>query len=392
MIHLKPLPTANRSVFVASFFLAIGIVAALATGGLVAQQSTTRQSQIQKWVDGLGADDYLMRLKSEDEIIRIGSTAIDAIENATQSTDIEIRIRANRLLVELLDQDFQNRKLAFVDADPGDKNDFGFTRWNSFREIVGGSVESKKLFIRIVEHRRWTSGGRRQGRAVDHFGYFSDSSEPYTPLPSTAIEIADELLFQITSKQRRKTPADQGVVIEQLTLSGFEANLPITMVNIVNESRYKHEIKQLMKRWIVAIAGDNRLNSNQIEIIYQFELSGFTNELADVLRAEGAPRRMAAAEAIAKTGGSDAVSVLSKFISGNEVVVVYPQPELGAALPVTIGDVAFQLILDVQEIPRKDFGLLPTVGTMLLSDSPVSGFADRVSAKTAIDRWRLNRR
>ena len=390
MSLLVPLPVSNRFVFVAGFLTLAVVANFISVGRLGAQERSSDQTA--KWIAGLGAKDYLTRMKSEEEILGIGCSAIEAVTKATQSPDIEVSIRAGRLLTQLLAQDFDRRKEKFLAAKYTVSATSDFPQWRSFSKLAGSSLASKKLFVAIIEHRRQKPQRRRSTESSEYLGYLSDDLEPYTPLPSTVVEIADELFYQLAIDRPKISSVDQGVIVEQLSLSGFEANLPKTMVKSVVESQYADEIGELISAWIVQKKGDQLLTHNQIEIIYRFGLTGFMSDLVDVLGAENSKRRIPAAEAIAKVGGSDAVKVLAGFVSGDEVVVMHAQPDLKVSLPITIGDVAFQLILQIQKTPLKDFGLLSTAGTMVFTESPIFGFADRNSASAAIGRWQSSRR
>ena len=222
---------------------------------------------------GLGAEDYLLRMKSEEEIMRIGSAAIKSIRQATESPDIEIGIRANRLLATLLQQDFENRKQDFLAAPTQSLENFGFQQWASFSKMVGLSDQSKQLFIDIMQNRREKEHGQvfLRPRSVSYLGYLSTEQEQYTPLPTTAVEIADELLKRLT-KPEQPAANDYPLVIQQLSLSGFEANLPKTLAKTVVESEYADQILTLVEQWIRANQSKNGLSENQIEIIYRFEL------------------------------------------------------------------------------------------------------------------------
>lgn len=347
-------------------------------------------SAVDRWVAGLGAEDYLLRVKSEEEILRLGSAAIAAIEIATESPDIEISIRANRLLATLVRQDFEARKKRFLAASAQSLGNFGFQQWDEFSNWVGRSDRAKRLFIDIQQNRRDDKLPHGASNAVSFLGYLSAEQQQYTPLPSTAVEVADELLNRLTKIDRGLT-TNQNVVLQQLSLSGFEANLPKTLVKTVRESEYADEIRTMIARWIGVAKTGQGLTGNQIELIYQFELPGFVDDLNAVLEDGNSKVRLQAAEAIAKTGGSDAVSILKRFIEGNQVIVAYPEPVSGRSLAITLGDIAFQLILALEGQPIKDFGFLPTAGTMLLSESPVYGFADRDAANQAVLRWESQR-
>ena len=358
--------------------------------GQAARPQAVEQAEVDRWVVGLGAEDYLLRMKSEEEILRIGSAAIARIRQATESPDIEVSIRANRLLATLLQQDFESRKKNFLAAPANSQDDFGFQYWLDFSKWVGRSDKSKRLFIDIMQNRREKELGKGEAGSVSYLGYLSTEQEQYTPLPTTAVEIADELLKRLT-KPKEAVASNNPLVIQQLSLSGFEANLPKTLVKTVTESEYAEQIRTMIVGWIQANSSKNGLSENQIETIYRFELAGFTDDLYSEIEDERSKVRPHAAEAIAKIGGSNAVKLLQSFVRGDQEVVAYPDPASGKSLKITLGDIVFQLVLSLEKQPVKDFGLLRTSGTMLFSDSPVYGFADRQSANDAILRWESGR-
>jgi len=375
-----------------------------ATTAVMGQDVALRS--IDDWIAGLGADSYLSRLKSEEAIFELGSEAIDPIKRAVNSPDIEISIRAQRLTVTLLERDFDRRKESFLEASLESLDDFGFVQWPTFAKLVGRTKKAKQLFMDIVQNQRDKKSSSAQNSTGDvgYLGYLSTEQEQYTTLPTSAVEIAEELFNRLKDlnsdhpksdaeplpRDVRGAAANQRVVIQQLSLSAFEANLPKTLVKTVNESTYREEIRGLIIGWIRARKYKKGLTRNQIEIIFQFELTQLTEDLNREIKDERSRVRLQAAEAIAKTGGPDAIKMLLPFVRGSEIVLTFPEPVSGKSLKVTLGDIAFQLILALEDQPQKDFGLLPTAGTMLLSKSPVYGFVDRESATDAIAKWEIN--
>ncbi len=378
--------------------------ATLVMGQDVAQQPDIAQQPVQQWVAGLGADGYLSRLKSEEAILQFGSAAIEPIKQAVNSPDIEISIRAQRLLVILLEQDFQQRRKSFLEAPLDSSESFGFLQWDAFAKLVGRTDRTKQLFMDIVQNQQDKKSAHSSAGDVSYLGYLAPEQLQYTTLPTSAVEVADELFKRLTKLNNAPSEnkaevltgspmvptAEQPVVIQQLSLSAFEANLPKTLVKTVNESIYSAEIRGLITGWIKARQNEKGLTGNQIETIFQFELTQLKEDLLKDLKNERSKVRLQAAEAIAKAGGPDAIKMLRPFVRGSEVVVAYPESSGGKSLKITLGDIAFQLILKLEDRSLKDFGLLPTAGTMLLSESAVYGFADRESASAAIAKWESN--
>ncbi len=382
----------------------VGQQATLGQESSVGQPSTIGQPRVEDWVAGLGAGSYLLRLKSEEAILQLGSAAIDPIKQAVNSPDVEISIRARRLLLILLEQDFQRRRKSFLEAPLDAAESFGFSQWAAFAKLVGRTGRTKQLFMAIVQNQRDKNAAQGSSGDVSYLGYLATEQEQYTALPNSAVEVAEELFNRMTKLNSDSSdnnaaprsgvglvsPADQPVVIQQLSLSAFEANLPKTLVKTVNESIYSQEIRGLITNWIQAKRDEKGLTGNQIETIFQFELSQLTDAMLKELKNESSKVRLQAAEAIAKTGGPDAIKMLAPFIRGSEVVVAYPESAGGKSLDITLGDIAFQLILKLEDQRLKDFGLLPTAGTMLFSEAPVYGFLNRESANAAIANWESN--
>ena len=137
------------------------------------------------------------------------------------------------------------------------------------------------------------------------------------------------------AKDAAERTGKQPVVIQQLSLSAFEANLPKTLVKTVSESTYADEIRGLITRWIQDQQNPNGLTKNQIETIFKFELDELSGPLNKELKDVRSKVRLQAAEAIAKTGGRDAIKMLQPFVRGSEVVVAYPDPVSGKSLNIT---------------------------------------------------------
>jgi len=74
----------------------------------------------------------------------------------------------------------------------------------------------------------------------------------------------------------------------------------------------------------------------------------------------------------------------------NEVLVRLPQSQKSGPVEVTLGDLAFQLILNMQEKYPKDFGMPEASGRLLLDNKSVFCHKKREAAIESIQDWLAN--
>lgn len=89
-------------------------------GEPTAEKTTDRadslQEEVRQLVEKLGDDDYIVRQRAEDQLLRIGMKAFGELRNALQNEDVEIAIRAARILeqLNLFHQDRENEGVRIV--------------------------------------------------------------------------------------------------------------------------------------------------------------------------------------------------------------------------------------------------------------------------------------
>jgi hypothetical protein len=87
----------------ASRFLAATIVIAAIPAAIQADEPKSRASDqdIKHWIDQLGSDRYKVREQATRQLSKLGKSALPSLKAATQSTDEEVRRRAQQFVEQI---------------------------------------------------------------------------------------------------------------------------------------------------------------------------------------------------------------------------------------------------------------------------------------------------
>jgi len=131
--------------------LMVIMLTCLSTSSAVGQppKNSVEPDRVSRLIQQLGADSFQVREQAQDQLLTIGLSAQVELAKAIKSPDLEIRFRARRIYVQLLQMDFQRRLTLFVNDVEG-KLEHDLPGWKLFREQVGTSAEHRKLFASMV--------------------------------------------------------------------------------------------------------------------------------------------------------------------------------------------------------------------------------------------------
>jgi len=101
----------------------------------------------------LGDASYTVREEAARKILLLGPAAKTALQEGLQSNDLEVQARCERLLVTVLEQDFQLRLDAFL-ADKEGNGDHDLPGWQRYRQIVGRDAGARELYAEMAKTHR----------------------------------------------------------------------------------------------------------------------------------------------------------------------------------------------------------------------------------------------
>src|SRR5919106_1745186 len=98
--------------------------------------SLAAQEQAQQLVRELGSGSFRVRQRASRQLMELGVPAKDALIEGLKSSDAEIRDRCRRVLVGVLEEDYQARVDAF-EADRQGRHEHHLPGWERFRTVAG---------------------------------------------------------------------------------------------------------------------------------------------------------------------------------------------------------------------------------------------------------------
>ena len=117
----------------------------------ITRPSSPTSEQINAWIDALRHDTYAVRQNAATQLLAAGAAARAPLAAAADSPDPEARAAARRL-VTLIEKAEFDRQLAAFAADAGGKQGVTLPGWEQFRQLVGGDVAARALFVEMQRH------------------------------------------------------------------------------------------------------------------------------------------------------------------------------------------------------------------------------------------------
>jgi len=119
----------------------------LAANAPMADVPRATPQQIAVLVDQLGSAEFAEREQASRDLVAIGISTRAALEQAVQSPDAEVRLRARAILVTVLSSDFEQRLEAFALGD--EKSHLTLPAWEEFAAVYGDHRAARQLFVEM---------------------------------------------------------------------------------------------------------------------------------------------------------------------------------------------------------------------------------------------------
>ena len=253
----------------------------------------------------LGDADYTLREEAAARLATLGLEAQADLMAGLQAEDPEVRRRCRRILVRVLQADYERRIAALLADQRG--GDHHLPGWTWYRQAIGNDRSAREFFAAILRAEPGLLASAEQG-------------------PEQAEE-AFKLRFaqlhqqaQFPNQRFRRQPSMESVAALLLVAVHPDWRLPGQLVDnpqllnfmrsgdfsrALNESAHRAAIRRLAGRWIL-IEGAPNIAQQKLRMAIQFEIpEGMVLALELLDRPEAQPPNMAAfaVEAVARLGG-----------------------------------------------------------------------------------------
>ena len=381
------------------FVLAVAGTAAMAApvlGGpadqAISQAPQPNDPRIASLVRQLGDPQFAARQQATRDLQAIGPAAKEPLTQALQNPDAEVRLRAQRILVHVLEADFAARLEAFAFDTEGKSYDLPC--WESFRKLAGDSPVARQLFAEAVRQepvlletvqqdpRQATEAiAQRCDALLAHTSRTRANRLSYAQPRSVSTARMAALLLAVCSTDIPLNDA-VGTRVSQL----FHQS---RMANDISDKSDDQPLRRLLGAWVQRTA-DGNLAFQSVWLAMRFQLKeGLAPAVNLLKRGEQQPYvRQMAILAIGKLGQREHIPLLEPLLS--DTASCNPNPE-EAKTPYRceIRDVALCAMIHLYGRKPKEFGfekIQPHPQTLFNQNS--MGFDSAAQRTAAVARWK----
>ena len=289
-------------------------------------QSGTNHSKadpatIQRAISQLGDVDPSIRQAAQEELRRIGSAAIEALEKAAKfetTLDYETQIAAVKILESIRDAMALEETNSFV------RGETGITGWQEFQKFAGDTPESRSLYREIyLKNRSELTKALRED--ADYFVGFSRLKELFE---SPDLKQVCFGMFLLTRKQTQQNAAQNSGQIPALSEKLSEHQL-VGLLSVAARStspltKLRTEIEpvaSLIRSFIETTPKEYSLSNRQLTLIRQIN----SPKIGPLLVELAAPEKPTVVRALAishaiKIGDAQTFDQLQTYLNDNTVV------------------------------------------------------------------------
>ena len=376
----------------ARYLLLPGILLMVAPESVTAADPPTpakREETTGHLIEQLGHASFAIREKAARTLASRGIQAQKELKQALLNPDLEIRMRAHRILLKSLQSEFAARIAAFI-SDVDGKQEHDLPGWKQFKETMGNDRNTRQLFADMV---------RRESELLESF-------DKAINLQATFMKRLTELrpgstTFQ-SSGSRQAHPATLAVVLLVVTESNIISNTSLfsqvfnllnssTTRQIVKGSRHNAIIMKMMSRFV--LKKDIKTSSYySVMLTLNYDMKETGLALGRRMLKTPTPSYSTtqyAAIAVARFGSAADIPLLAPHLKNVSVCHTWSNPQVQPGVIKTqVRDVVLALLIHLTKQDHKEYGfeLLRTSPTTLFH-TYTCGFTKEEKREAAQAKW-----
>ena len=363
--------------------------AILAVGLQAAGASDARSSdQIARLVRQLGSESFIQRQQATRELTALGIATREALLEASNDPDAEVRARARTVLATVSESDFRNRLAAFsADYDGSQKQTL--PGWEQFAAAFGTNHAARQMFIEMQRaepelFEAYSQNPKAASEALDARCRALLESLMRTHTSETMLSLG-------TTASLLLVASAEGVTVdEQLGMQFFPwlLNQPIFRKNAGNTSS-AGLLKRLFGLWMIKDCIPVATGQNLVYAAF-FGLKAEALTLSTkVLSSEGSQvnSRQYALLAIGRFGGPEHLALVEKTLADATTCGNIQAANPPRQVDLQMRDVGLSVAIRLTGQNARDYG--PTVqrNPQSIFQVPAIVFTDAVQREKAFKHW-----
>jgi len=350
-------------------------------------------ARIAQLIRQLGDPEYMVRQEAARQLEEIGPAGKEPLVEALKHPDAEVRLRAQRILINVLEADFEARLEAFSN-DINSSHSYDLPCWDPFRKLAGDSAAARLLFADAVRHESvlLETVAQDPQQAADAMLQRCDALiashsrsragrlgvRPNRPIPT------GRMVALLLASCCHDLAANEAVGMKVSQL--FHQS---RMINEIPASDDGHPLRRLLGAWVERTA-ETGLAFQSVWLAMRFQLKEGLAPAASLLkRGEHQPYvRQMVILAIGKLGGKEHVSALEPLLKDTSSCNPNPD-EAKTPYRCEIRDVALCAIMHLHDRNPKDFGFEKIQNhPQTLFNQNSMGFDSDQQRAAAVAKWK----
>jgi len=342
-------------------------------------------------VQRLASDSFEVRMQAEEELLKLGSKAEDAVRKGLTSSDAQVREQCRQILSKIQQAGRETRFQAFL-ADMDDRLTPSLPGWKRFAALAGNGPAQRKQFLDLYQHAE--------------AGFDEIERDPKKAGPQLAARITAARTALLTSSKEDEVLREVLVMLlvagdPRLALDAKDFNRVCGVLTILAERSAivkAFHANVLIRRTTWDFLKDRGNSSTQAQTATVAlalglpEARDWAMQMIQDRKQPGLVRGWSVLLA-AKVGGKEAIAKLEPLLSDTTVIGTF---QLGKTkLTTELGDVTLAVLLQSSGQKPEMYGFpyfQAVPGLKSLPSPDRLGFADAATRQAAHKKWQASRK
>lgn len=338
-------------------------------------------------IQQLGSREFATREAATGELSRRGESVEPQLRDALRHPDLEVRLRASRLLAGMFRADLRRRLAAFVnDVEGGQQHDL--PAWNEFQRVFGSDVATRRLFAEMVTDESellaaYASDKKKAGAMLGvRVKAFENGLVPGLNYQASVASVAT-MLFLVSDQQVPVSTSLGFQVYRFLNLSAGR--------RAVEDKQYSPLLKQLVTSWIERGASNSSLARSGLMLAERYEMNEVALSLAArILSDKEMPSYSVpyALLTIGRLGNARHLATIRPHLTNMKVCHTWHSSKFEKPIQIQVRDVTLAVLVHLTKQDHKQYGfdLLRPDGNGFFYVFTL-GFANDEQRNAALARW-----
>ena len=347
------------------------------------------KAKVDRLIQQLGDPSFTVREKATKSLGDLGILAQQGLKRALLNPDLEIRMRAHRILLKSLQSEFAAKIAAFI-ADVDGKQEHDLPGWKQFRKTIGSNRQTRILFADMLRRESEMLESFETGKSLEptvmkrlsELRPGSRIGQPGGPQQTHPATLA-ALLF-VTSESTLAT--NSNLFSQFYSLLNYS-----TTKQMIQGSRHKEIIMKMISQLVLKeTSKTTHYYPIMLTLNYDMKSTGLTlgRRLLKTQPTSFSTTQYAAI-AIARFGDQDDIPLLLPHLKNVTVCHTWSNPQIQPGVIKTqVRDVILALLIHMTKQDHKEYGfeLLRATPTTLFH-TYTCGFTKEEKREAAHAKW-----